>query len=173
MLLFFLFSLTLLSFIHEVLISNRRKFLDFQVFSRCIFAQDFQVLLKLACVDTSAQEMVGFINVGLMPLGCFLLILTSYSYIVYSILKIHSAEGRHKAFTTCSAHLTAVLLYFMPVVLIYLRPTTSPCLDAAIQIFNNLVIPMLNPLIYSLRNKEVKGSLKKVLWKVAFLLEKF
>ncbi|XP_049986443.1 olfactory receptor 149-like [Alexandromys fortis] len=123
---------------------------------------DMLVLLKLACVDTSAQEMVGFINVGLMPLGCFLLILTSYSYIVYSILKIHSAEGRHKAFTTCSAHLTAVLLYFMPVVLIYLRPTTSPCLDAAIQIFNNLVIPMLNPLIYSLRNKEVKGSLKKM-----------
>ncbi|XP_028722320.1 olfactory receptor 149-like [Peromyscus leucopus] len=130
---------------------------------------DMLVLLKLACSDTSAQEMVGFISVGLMPLSCFFLILTSYSCIVYSILKIRSAEGRHKAFSTCSAHLTAILLYFMPVVLIYLRPTTSPCLDAAIQVFNNLVIPMLNPLIYSLRNKEVKSSLKKILQKALIL----
>lgn len=83
-------------------------------------------MLKLACADTSTLETVGFIGVGLMPLSCFLLILTSYSCIVYSILQILSAEGRHRAFSTCSAHLTAILLFYMPVVLIYQRPASSP-----------------------------------------------
>ncbi|XP_049712859.1 olfactory receptor 149-like [Elephas maximus indicus] len=123
---------------------------------------DIPVMLKLACADTSTLEMVGFISVGLMPLGCFLLILTSYSCIVFSILQIHSAEGRRHAFSTCSAHLTAILLAFMPVAFIYLQPTPNPSLNAAVQILNNLATPMMNPLIYSLRNKEVKYSLRKV-----------
>ncbi|XP_004688853.1 PREDICTED: olfactory receptor 149-like [Condylura cristata] len=127
---------------------------------------DIPVMLKLACADTSALEMVGFIAVGLMPLSCFLLILTSYSRIVYSILQIRSADGRRRAFSTCSAHLTAILLCFMPVVLIYLQPTSNPWLNASVQVLNNLVTPMLNPLIYSLRNKEVKSSLRKALRRV-------
>ncbi|XP_059028322.1 olfactory receptor 10D1B-like [Mustela lutreola] len=133
------------------------------------FFCDIPVMLKLACADTSALEMVGFISVGLMPLSCFLLILTSYSCIVCSILQIRSTEGRRRAFSTCSAHLTAILLSFMPVVLIYLQPTPNPWLNATVQILNNLVTPMLNPLIYSLRNKEVKSSLRNVLQQVAFL----
>ncbi|XP_010596249.1 olfactory receptor 10D1B-like [Loxodonta africana] len=133
---------------------------------------DIPVMVKLACADTSALKMVGFISVGLMPLGCFLLILTSYSCIVFSILQIRSAEGRRRAFSTCSAHLTAILLAFMPVVLIYLQPTPNPSLNAAVQILNNLVTPMLNPLIYSLRNKEVKYSLRKVLQQLDLLSEK-
>ncbi|CAO2635507.1 Olfactory receptor 149 [Lemmus lemmus] len=126
---------------------------------------DIPVMLKLACADTSALEMVGFISVGLMPLSCFLLILTSYSFIVCAILRIRSAEGRRRAFSTCSAHLTAILLFYMPVVLIYLRPTPTPnpMLGTVVQILMNLVGPMLNPLIYTLRNKEVKIALKKVL----------
>ncbi|CAO2635505.1 Olfactory receptor 149 [Lemmus lemmus] len=132
---------------------------------------DIPVMLKLACADTSALEMVGFISVGLMPLSCFLLILTSYSFIVCAILRIRSAEGRRRAFSTCSAHLTAILLFYMPVVLIYLRPTPSPWLDATVQVLNNLVTPMLNPLIYSLRNKEVKSSLWKFLHNPGFLPE--
>uniref|UniRef100_G3ULF9 G-protein coupled receptors family 1 profile domain-containing protein n=1 Tax=Loxodonta africana TaxID=9785 RepID=G3ULF9_LOXAF len=84
---------------------------------------DVPVMLKLACADTSTLEMVGFISVGLMPLSCFLLILTSYSCIVFSILQICFAEGQCRAFSTCSAHLTATLLAFMSVVLIYLQPT--------------------------------------------------
>ncbi|XP_029771522.1 olfactory receptor 149-like [Suricata suricatta] len=122
-------------------------------------------------LDTSALEMVGFISVGLMPLSCFFLILTSYSCIVCSILQIRSTEGRHRAFSTCSAHLTAILLSFMPVVLIYLQPTPKPWLNATVHVLNNLVTPMLNPLIYSLRNKEVKYSLRKVLQQAAFLPE--
>ncbi|KAM6158629.1 olfactory receptor 10D1B-like [Rhynchocyon petersi] len=130
---------------------------------------DIPVMLKLVCADTMALEMVGFISVGLMPFSCFLLILTSYSRIVYSILQIRSAEGRHRAFSTCSAHLTAILLFYMPVVLIYLQPTPRPWLNATVQVLNNLVTPMLNPLIYSLRNKEVKSSLRKVLHQLGFL----
>ncbi|XP_010959919.2 olfactory receptor 10D1B-like [Camelus bactrianus] len=133
---------------------------------------DIPVMLKLACADTSALEMVGLISVGLMPLTCFLLILTSYCHIVYSILQIRSAEGRRRAFSTCSAHLTAILLSFMPVVLIYLQPTPNPWLNATVQVLNNLVAPVLNPLIYSLRNKEVKYSLRKLLQHLAFLPKK-
>ncbi|XP_059122793.1 LOW QUALITY PROTEIN: olfactory receptor 10D1B-like [Peromyscus eremicus] len=133
---------------------------------------DIPAMLKLACADTSTLEMVGLISVGLMPLSCFLLILTSYSCILFSILQIQSSEGRHRAFSTCSAHLTAILLAFMPVVLIYLQPTPNPWLNAAVQVLNNLVTPMLNPLIYSLRNKEVKCSLKKVLQQVPILSKK-
>ncbi|XP_052584268.1 olfactory receptor 149-like [Peromyscus californicus insignis] len=133
---------------------------------------DIPAMVKLACADTSALEMVGLISVGLMPLSCFFLILTSYSCILFSILQIQSAEGRHRAFSTCSAHLTAILLAFMPVVLIYLQPTPNPWLNAAVQVLNNLVTPMLNPLIYSLRNKEVKCSLKKVLQQVPILSKK-
>ena len=133
---------------------------------------DIPVMLKLACADTSALEMVGLISVGLMPLSCFLLILISYSFIVYSILQIRSTEGQRRAFSTCSAHLTAILLSFMPVVLIYLQPTPNPWLNATVQVLNNLVTPMLNPLIYSLRNKEVKYSLRKVLEEMALIHEK-
>ncbi|XP_006107983.1 olfactory receptor 149-like [Myotis lucifugus] len=137
------------------------------------FFCDIPVMLKLACADTAALEMVGFISVGLMPLSCFLLILASYSRIVYSILQIRSAQGQRHAFSTCSAHLTAILLFYMPVIFIYLRPTPSPWLDATVQVLNNLVTPMLNPLIYSLRNKEVKSSLRKVLHQLGFLPEQF
>ncbi|XP_039327384.1 olfactory receptor 10D1B-like [Saimiri boliviensis] len=87
---------------------------------------DIPVMLKLACADTSALEMVGFISVGLMPLSCFLLILTSYSRIVCSILQIRSAKGQCRAFSTCSAHLAAILRSFMPVVLIYCSPPPIP-----------------------------------------------
>lgn len=79
---------------------------------------DIPVMLKLTCADTLALEVVGFISVGLMPLSCFFLILTSYSCIICSILQIWSTEGWLCAFSTCSAHLTAILLSFMPVVLI-------------------------------------------------------
>ncbi|XP_006871091.1 PREDICTED: olfactory receptor 149-like [Chrysochloris asiatica] len=132
---------------------------------------DIPVMLKLACADTSVLEMVGLISVGLMPFSCFLLILTSYSRIVYSILQIRSAEGRRRAFSTCSAHLTAILLSYMPIAVIYLQPTPKPWLNATVQVLNNLVTPMLNPLIYSLRNKEVKSSLRKVLHQLGFLPE--
>ncbi|XP_043849510.1 putative olfactory receptor 10D4 [Dromiciops gliroides] len=127
------------------------------------FFCDIPVVLPLACADTSLAQMVSFTNVGIVALLCFLLILTSYIRIVFSILKIRSLEGRRRVFSTCSAHLTSILLFYGPVVLIYLRPASTPWMDSVIQVLNNIVTPSLNPLIYTLRNKEVKSALRKVL----------
>ncbi|XP_004636575.1 putative olfactory receptor 10D3 [Octodon degus] len=131
------------------------------------FFCDIPVVLPLACADTSIAQMVSLTNVGVVLLTCFLLVLTSYTRIVLSILKIRSSEGRRRAFSTCSAHLTSVLFFYGPVILVYLRPASSPWLDAVVQVFNNVITPCLNPLIYSLRNKDVKLALRKVLVEIA------
>uniref|UniRef100_A0A8C6GJU4 G-protein coupled receptors family 1 profile domain-containing protein n=1 Tax=Mus spicilegus TaxID=10103 RepID=A0A8C6GJU4_MUSSI len=127
------------------------------------FFCDIPVVLSLACADTSLARTVSFTNVGVVALTCFLLILTSYTRIVISILKIRSSEGRRRAFSTCSAHLTSIILVYGPVILVYLRPASSPWLDSVVQVFNNVITPSLNPLIYTLRNKDVKLALKKVI----------
>ncbi|ERE76057.1 olfactory receptor 958 isoform X2 [Cricetulus griseus] len=131
------------------------------------FFCDIPVVLSLACADTSLAQTVSFTNVGIVALTCFLLIITSYTRIVIAILKIRSSEGRRRAFSTCSAHLTSITLVYGPVILVYLRPASSPWLDSVIQVFNNVITPSLNPLIYTLRNKDVKLALKKVLAAVA------
>ncbi|KAM5184508.1 olfactory receptor 10D3-like [Callospermophilus lateralis] len=130
------------------------------------FFCDIPVVLSLACADTSLAQMVSFTNIGVVALVCFLLILLSYTRIVLSILKIRSSEGRRRAFSTCSAHLTSILLFYGPVFLVYLRPASSPWLDSVVQVLNSIVTPSLNPLIYSLRNKDVKMALRKVLFHV-------
>uniref|UniRef100_A0A8C3YCR2 G-protein coupled receptors family 1 profile domain-containing protein n=1 Tax=Catagonus wagneri TaxID=51154 RepID=A0A8C3YCR2_9CETA len=128
------------------------------------FFCDIPVVLPLACADTSlAQTMVSFTSVGIVTLMCFLLVLVSYTRIVISVLKISSSEGRRRAFSTCSAHLTSIVLFYGPVVLIYLRPASSPWLDSVVQVLNNIITPSLNPLIYTLRNKDVKLALRKAL----------
>uniref|UniRef100_G3U3V4 G-protein coupled receptors family 1 profile domain-containing protein n=1 Tax=Loxodonta africana TaxID=9785 RepID=G3U3V4_LOXAF len=127
------------------------------------FSCDIPVMLSLACADTSLAQTVSFTNVGVVALMCFLLILASYIHIVISILRISSSEGRRRAFSTCSAHLTSILLFYGPVVLIYLRPASSLSLDTVVQVLSNIVTPSFNPLIYTLRNKDVKLALKKVL----------
>ncbi|XP_004427515.1 PREDICTED: putative olfactory receptor 10D4 [Ceratotherium simum simum] len=121
---------------------------------------DIPAILPLACGDTALAQRVGFTNVGLLSLICFFLILVSYTCIGISISKIRSAEGRQRAFSTCSAHITAILCAYGPVIIIYLQPNPSALLGAVIQMLNNLVTPMLNPLIYSLRNKDVKSALR-------------
>ncbi|XP_004459633.2 putative olfactory receptor 10D4 [Dasypus novemcinctus] len=132
---------------------------------------DIPAVLPLACEDTSLVQRVGFTNVGLLSLICFFLILVSYTRIGIAISKIHSAVGRQRAFSTCSAHITAIFCAYGPIIIIYLEPNPSPLLGAIIQILNNLVTPMLNPLIYSLRNKDVKSALRNVLSKRGFPLE--
>ncbi|XP_014438105.1 putative olfactory receptor 10D4 [Tupaia chinensis] len=135
------------------------------------FFCDVPAVLPLACEDTSVAQRVGFINVGLLAFTSLLLIFVSYIRIGVSISKIHSAEGRHRAFSTCSAHLAAILCAYGPVIIIFLQPNPSPLFSAAIQIFNNLVTPLLNPLIYSLRNKDVKSALQNVFGKKGFAVE--
>ncbi|XP_006892891.1 PREDICTED: putative olfactory receptor 10D4-like [Elephantulus edwardii] len=132
---------------------------------------DIPVILPLACGDTSLAQRVSFTNVGVLALICFSLILVSYTRIGISISKIRSLEGRQRALSTCSAHITAILCAYGPVIIIYVQSDPSPLLGAIIPILNNLVAPMLNPLIYSLRNKDVKFALRSMFSK-SFDLEK-
>ncbi|XP_039708027.1 putative olfactory receptor 10D4 [Pteropus medius] len=131
---------------------------------------DIPAVLPLACEDTSLAQKVSFTNVGLLSLICFLFIIVSYTRIGISISKIRSSEGRQKAFSTCSAHITAILCAYGPIIIIYLQSNPSALLGTLIQILNNLVTPVLNPLIYSLRNKDVKSALKNVFHKRGFTL---
>ncbi|XP_012611354.3 olfactory receptor 10N1-like [Microcebus murinus] len=126
------------------------------------FFCDIPAVLPLACTDSALAQRVGSINVGLLAFMLLFSVCVSYAHIGILILRIHSAEGRQKTFSTCSAHLTAILCAYGPVIVIYLQPTPKPLLGAVVQILNNIDSPMLNSLIYSLRNKEVKRSLKKV-----------
>ncbi|XP_033024055.1 olfactory receptor 10G6-like [Lacerta agilis] len=124
---------------------------------------DIPAVLKLACADTALNEMVTFVDIGFLAMTCFLLILTSYVYIISAILRIRSAEGRRRAFSTCAAHITVVITYYVPLVFIYLRPGSEDPLDGVVAVFYTTVTPLLNPVIYTLRNKEMKCALRK-LW---------
>ncbi|XP_057604835.1 olfactory receptor 148-like [Hippopotamus amphibius kiboko] len=132
------------------------------------FFCDIPAVLPLACADSSLAQRVSSTNVGFLALMLWLSVCVSYSRIGIAILRIRLAEGRQKAFSTCSAHLTAILCAYGPVTIIYLQPTPNPLLGAMVQLLNNIVSPMLNSLIYSLRNKEVKRSLKRVFHNVVF-----
>ncbi|XP_027435159.2 olfactory receptor 10V1-like [Zalophus californianus] len=127
------------------------------------FYCDVLPILRLACGDTRMQEaMIFIVSVIILTLP-FSLISISYVFIVGAILKIRSAEGRHKAFSTCSSHLTVVLLQYGCCSLIYLRPSSSynPEMGRVVSVVYTFVTPVLNPLIYSMRNKELKDALNK------------
>ncbi|XP_029430476.1 olfactory receptor 1009-like [Rhinatrema bivittatum] len=129
------------------------------------FYCDVPPLLKLSCTDTSVNELLLFIIVTLNCTAAFATIMVSYSYILSTILRrIRSTEGRYKAFNTCASHFTAVLIFFGTILFMYLRPKSSYSnQDKLAAVFYAVVIPMLNPMIYSLRNKEVKGALNKAI----------
>ena len=128
------------------------------------FFCDSPPLFKLSCSDTHLNESIISTFAGVNMVGTLLVILMSYSYILFSVFRMHSGEGRHKAFSTCASHLVAVILFYSTAIYTYLRPTSSYSLgqDKVASVFYAVVIPMLNPLIYSLRNKDVK----KALWDV-------
>ncbi|XP_047548792.1 olfactory receptor 1013-like [Lutra lutra] len=126
---------------------------------------DLPPLVKLACdVKESYQAVLYFILASNVIVPA-VLILASYLFIIAAILKIRSTQGRLKAVSTCGSHLTAVTLYYGSILFIYSRPSTSYALerDKVVSVFYTVVIPLLNPLIYSLRNKDVKDALKKML----------
>uniref|UniRef100_A0A8B9YJT4 G-protein coupled receptors family 1 profile domain-containing protein n=1 Tax=Bos mutus grunniens TaxID=30521 RepID=A0A8B9YJT4_BOSMU len=136
------------------------------------FFCDIPAVLPLACADSSLAQRVGSTNVGFLALMLWLSVCVSYTHIGIAILRIRSAEGRQLAFSTCSAHMTAILCAYGPVIIIYLQPNPSALLGAIIQILNNHVTPMLNPLIYSLRNQDVKSALRNAFPKRCFTLKK-
>ena len=127
------------------------------------FFCDVAPLLLLSCSDTQVNELVMFIIFGFIELITLSSLFVSYCHIILAVIKIRSAEGRFKAFSTCSSHLTAVAISQGTLPFMYFRPSTSYSLDEdkMTSLFYTLVIPMLNPLIYSLRNKDVKEALMK------------
>ncbi|XP_042544917.1 olfactory receptor 2V2 [Dipodomys spectabilis] len=120
-------------------------------------------LLKLACVDTSLFEKVIFVCCIFMLLLPFSIIVASYARILGAVLRMNSAQSRKKALATCSSHLTAVSFFYGAAMFIYLRPRKYrvPSHDKVVSIFYTVLTPMLNPLIYSLRNREVMEALRK------------
>uniref|UniRef100_L7N3P1 Olfactory receptor n=1 Tax=Xenopus tropicalis TaxID=8364 RepID=L7N3P1_XENTR len=128
------------------------------------FFCDILPLLKLSCDDTSTVEFVMFAQGSLFLFSCFILTMMSYIYIISAILKITSVEGRHKTFSTCGSHLTSVTLFYVLLICVYLKPPSLYSLDKGkvVSVLYVNVIPMLNPIIYSLRNKDdVKKALPK------------
>ncbi|KAK7803256.1 hypothetical protein U0070_021830 [Myodes glareolus] len=131
------------------------------------FFCDLSVLLKLACSDIHINELVVLIIGGLGVVLPFLFIITSYARIVSSILKIPSTRGIHKVFSTCGSHLSVVSLFFGTIIGLYFCPSTtnSTVKDTVMSMMYTVVTPMLNPFIYSLRNRDMKGALKRVFQK--------
>ncbi|XP_030044261.1 olfactory receptor 5V1-like [Microcaecilia unicolor] len=129
------------------------------------FYCDLSALPKLSCTSTSAVENVTYIFGAFLAFPCFITTLTSYVYIISTILRIHSTEGRRKAFSTCSSHLTVVILFYGTMISLYIRPMSLQSLEQNkfLALLYNVLIPMFNPVIYSLKNKEVKTALRKVL----------
>ncbi|XP_030066685.1 olfactory receptor 2G3-like [Microcaecilia unicolor] len=127
------------------------------------FLCEVPAMLRLACTDTHVNEIVIFavdVIILMIPVS---LISVSYVYIILTILKIKSADGRLKAFSTCASHVTAVILFYGSAIVMYMRPrsSSSPEQDKITSVFYTVITPMLNPLIYTLRNKDVKGAVKQ------------
>ncbi|XP_043771078.1 olfactory receptor 502-like [Cervus elaphus] len=134
------------------------------------FFCDFAPLVELSCSDTSIPAVVPSFTAGSIIVVTVTVIAVSYLYILITILRMHSTEGRHKAFSTCTSHLTAVTLFYGTITFIYVMPKSSYSTDQnkVVSVFYMVVIPMLNPLIYSLRNNEIKGALKRACQKNTF-----
>ncbi|KAM6189808.1 olfactory receptor 4S2-like [Sarcoramphus papa] len=123
---------------------------------------DVHPLLQLACTNTYAVGIIVVANSGMIALSCFFILVVSYIVILVS-LKSQTSEGRHKALSTCGSHITVVILFFGPCTFTYIRPSSDLSEDKSVAVFYTVITPMLNPLIYTLRNEEVKSAMKK-LW---------
>ncbi|XP_027702546.1 olfactory receptor 5D18-like [Vombatus ursinus] len=145
------YSLLVLSFCETKIVNN--------------FVCEYSVLLSAACSDTHFIEIMLFIFANLSTFCTLIIILTSYLFISITILKMHSASGRYKAFSTCASHLTAVTIFYGTILFLYCIPNSknSWFVIKVGSVFYAVVIPMLNPLIYSLRNNEVKETFRKLM----------
>ncbi|NP_001378395.1 olfactory receptor family 5 subfamily P member 97 [Equus caballus] len=134
------------------------------------FFCDYAPLVELSCLAISVPTVVPSYVAGSIIVVTVFVIAVSYIYILITILKMRSTEGRHKAFSTCASHFTAVTLYYGTITFIYVLPKSCYTTDQnkVVSVFYMVAIPMLNPLIYSLRNNEINGALKKELARKVF-----
>ncbi|XP_065271289.1 olfactory receptor 5A2-like [Emys orbicularis] len=136
------------------------------------FSCELPPLLQLSCTDTLTNQLVLLTSTVILGSSSFLFSLISYIHIISTILRIRFAEGRQKAFSTCSSHLIVVVLFYLTGFLRYTKPSSvsSVVLVEIFSIQYSILTPMLNPIIYSLKNKEVKTGLRKMLGKLKFLM---
>ncbi|XP_028373111.1 olfactory receptor 5T2-like [Phyllostomus discolor] len=132
---------------------------------------DIPPLLAIACSDTHTNQLLLFYFVGSIEMVTILIVLICYGFILLAILRMRSAEGRRKVFSTCGSHLTGVSVFYGTILFMYVRPSSSYALDhdMIVSMFYTIVIPMLNPIIYSLRNKDVKEAMKRVFGENGFI----
>ena len=133
------------------------------------FFCDVTVMLTIACIDTTVYEYTVFLSTTLFLLLPFIGIAFSYGRVLLAVYRMNSAEGKKKAYSTCSTHLTVVSFYYAPFVYTYLRPRflRTPTEDKILAVFYIILTPMLNPIIYTLRNKEVIGALRRVTQRIS------
>ncbi|XP_018422072.1 PREDICTED: olfactory receptor 6X1-like [Nanorana parkeri] len=131
---------------------------------------DFAALIKLSCSKTSSVEMLFFISACFVILGCFLLIVMSYIQIIRTTMSFTTSNGRRRTFSTCAAHLIVVCLFYVTNIFMFVRPTADDTfhLNKSVSIIPSVVTPLLNPIIYTLRNQEVKEAVKKAIQKLHF-----
>ncbi|KAM6159792.1 olfactory receptor 5B3-like isoform 1-T1 [Erethizon dorsatum] len=131
------------------------------------FFCDVPAVMVLSCSDRHASELVLIYIVSFNIFFAFLIILISYAFIFVSILRMHSAAGHQKALSTCASHFTAVSIFYGTAIFMYLQPSSGHSMDTdkISSVFYTMVIPMLNPLVYSLRNKEVKSAFTRIILK--------
>ncbi|XP_056659755.1 olfactory receptor 4P4-like [Monodelphis domestica] len=128
---------------------------------------DVYPLLELACIDTQREGLLVVVSSGMVALVVFIVVMGSYIMILYS-LRGHSSESHQKALSTCGSHITVVVLFFGPVLFIYIRPATTFKEDKVFALFYTIIAPMLNPFIYTLKNKDMKNAIMNI-WRNNFL----
>ncbi|XP_055392324.1 olfactory receptor 4K3-like [Bubalus kerabau] len=126
------------------------------------FFCDIPEVIKLACMDTHTLRILINADSGVLATTCFILLLISYTYILVTV-RLRSKDGASKALSTCTSHITVVLLFFGPCIFTYLWPPSITWVDKFLAVFYTVITPLLNPAIYTLRNKEIKNAIKRLI----------